>query len=69
MNFFLPFPLFEKVVSLLRKMLKVMRQIFLDDRSPVHGREEGEPILKKDLQDGLYKYSCVGFLLHLLHFF
>ncbi|VDD86818.1 unnamed protein product [Enterobius vermicularis] len=42
----------------MRKMLKVMRQIFLDDRSPVHGREEGEPILKKDLQDGLYKYSC-----------
>lgn len=41
-----------------KRVLKVMRQIFLDDRSPVHGREEGGPILKKELQDGLYRFSC-----------
>uniref|UniRef100_A0A0N5AAN8 TF_AP-2 domain-containing protein n=1 Tax=Syphacia muris TaxID=451379 RepID=A0A0N5AAN8_9BILA len=50
----------------MRKLLKVMRQIFVDDRSPVHGREDvGSPIqeleetlLKKGLQDGLYRFSC-----------
>lgn len=44
--------------SNVRKVLAIIRQIFTDDCSPIHGREVAQYVLNPELQNGLYKYSC-----------
>ncbi|VDM40216.1 unnamed protein product [Toxocara canis] len=42
-----------------RRVLGELAQIFREDKSPIHGRENHPPTLDKSLQNGLYNFSCV----------